>query len=134
MASIVQSFREGGPGMLGVLFGDCACGGVWIPVLVLAMVLRRGSGRRMIQFFAGGCLLAALIPAAVGTLAWWTNHRKVEQAVAFADPEQRELLREVGNAEARLPLEFGGPSSVALALAYLLPLALSFRAEKSEAE
>ena len=57
-------------------------------------------------------LLLALCTGCLGVVGYVMGMRNVEAAVGFADPEQRALLLQVGQAEAQNNLEMGACASV----------------------
>jgi hypothetical protein len=106
-------------------------GGVWMwVVLMLALValpVAAGAGMlALVGRFRGGAALTggrvvavlalglALTPGCAGVAGWLHGRSIVDSVLPLADPDQREILREVGYAEARRPLELAGLTAVPL--------------------
>lgn len=124
-ASVIDWFKYGGPPMFGILALDSLfC--TLIPVaLLLAMIGKVGGLRLAARIVSFGVLLGALLPAVVGALGWWSGRSKVDQAIAFVDPDQIDALRRVGYEEAFIPMQFGAGSALLLVLFAAIPLSVS---------
>lgn len=134
MDSLAYMFRSGGSMMWAVLGSDCTCCSMWVPAVLLAMLLRRGSNRRAAQAFAVVFALGTVVPLFFGAMGWQLGRAMTDQALLAADPEYAERIREVGYAESELPLRFGFMSTVGLLLTALLPVLAAFRPEPEPEE
>lgn len=129
MDSLVYMFRAGGSMMWAVVGSDCTCCSMWVPAVLAAMLLRRGSNRRAAQAFVVVFALGTMVPLFFGALGWQLGRAMTDQAVLAVDPEYAERVREAGHAEAELPLRFGLMSTLGLLLAAVLPVLAAFRPE-----
>ena len=122
---VVQAFREGGTSMYLVLALDLV-GFVLVPLaLVIATVARFTGKGRGVALAAGVLgLLLALAPMCAGLGGYLLSMSKVDAAVVNADPEQREVLRAYGEAEASNNLTFGLGSGCACLAPAVLALLL----------
>lgn len=130
MDALVQIFREGGPSMVAILSLDGLCCVAWVPVVLLALLLRSGSARRGAQGLAVIFLLGAFAPLPLGWIGTALGRQATDAALEAADPSMQSELRTVGYAEAEHPFRFGMLSALGCLLAGLVPLALAVRAEK----
>ncbi|MCB9686409.1 MAG: hypothetical protein H6735_15310 [Alphaproteobacteria bacterium] len=120
-------FLEGGPTMWVILALDLALllalgvGGVGA---LAARIARVGIWpARIVTLFV---LMGAVVPVIVGVAGWWYGMMQVEAALQAASPDIVDTLRAVGEAEARVPLFFGGGSSGALAFPALIAAAIAW--------
>ena len=125
---MAQWFATGGLAMwvvllllVGVLVFD-------VVTLVLAVAGRFGGGVLLWTARSGAALslLLSALPGAVGALGWWYARGQVDLVLTVVDPAQREVLRQVGYAEALVPLQFGGGASALLVLVALLACVIAF--------
>jgi len=108
--SLVRFFEEGGWPMYFVL-----AMGASAHLLALAALGSMVAKRRAIPLvFGAGTLLLAVSTLCVGAGGFVFGMRQVEEAVAFADSADRDLMRARGREEADNNLYFGG-------CAFLLP-------------
>jgi hypothetical protein len=120
MSQIVRWFHEGGFAMFPILL--LAVVGLVGAVVGLAVGLasrRRGT----MLAFGIGLVAVAVLCAGIGAISFVAAQQKVEAALVAVDPSQRELLRTVGEAEARVPLTFGLGASSLPALAGMILVA-----------
>ena len=99
---------------------------IGIPV-VLAFVgrMRGGNLLKVARLFALGAVLLALIPTVTGLVGWLYGRSRVDSALEHVDPEHREMIEEVGYAEARRPVELGCGLTVPLFLLAFVALAVA---------
>lgn len=93
---IVQWFQEGGWSMYALTGSACVVFAVGFVHMIAA---------RLWSFALA--LVVGAFPCCCGSLGSWESYEKVENAVQYADPEQRAILEEVGNREASRPIVFG---------------------------
>jgi hypothetical protein len=97
-------FQEGGFAMYFAL-----CGGVLAHLLALASIGALFAQRRAFPLGMGAAtLLFALSTALVGVLGYVWGMQQVNEAVAYVDPSQAEMIRQVGQDEADNNLWLGG--------------------------
>lgn len=119
-------FQEGGTAMWAVLGLDI----IGVGMLVFAMVLAFGARAvppvqwpaRIINFVI---LMGALMPGLVGAGGWLYGRYLTDQALATADPTQRDAMMAAGYAMATYPLIFGLISTLALGLFALIPFVIT---------
>ncbi len=127
MQDVAWWFASGGSFMYAVLTAGCACTTLWVPVLVMALLLRKGSGRRAAQAVTLLYAAGTLLPLALGAMGWQIGLANVEQALAYVDPDQAAELEAYGRAEASVPLRFGSVTTILLAFGALVPVLLALR-------
>jgi hypothetical protein len=120
-----QDFVEGGMAMYPIaLLGCLGLGGGLIAFVLGLTVARARTALLAIGLMALGCLAPM-----VGGLGFVMGTRAMEQALAHVNPEDADLIRMVGTAEAMTNLQYGlaaGLAPFCLGLA-LLGLGLSRR-------
>ena len=105
------SFQEGGFAMYFI-----ACIGALGHLMAIAALASMVAKRRAMPLGMGAAtLLFAVTTMCLGVGGYLWGMRQVDEAIAFADPEQREALYAQGQAEASNNLTFGG-------CAFLFPL------------
>lgn len=108
-------WMEGGVWMWAVLAADLGVAlllAVLFVVAIASAVTRKFGGVARIAAILG--LLATLTPLCAGAIGREFGRSNVDQAVTYAAPEQQEIIRTVGYAEASVPFQFGLGSVCAL--------------------
>lgn len=104
-------------------------GGFWMyPIALLGLVtvalgaVAAGAKQKGLAVGALGCAAVVML-LGVGGMMW--GRMKVDEAIESVNPEDREMIREVGHQEANRPLQLAGPFVVLGALLGLAGFTLS---------
>jgi hypothetical protein len=108
MGGLAEWWAIGGMWMYVVLLTDFAVamllGVLFVFAVVSAVTRRLGSVARALAIVG---LLSTLTPLCAGFVGKQAGLNNMEQAIVHVDPEQREVIRAVGTAEAGVPFRFG---------------------------
>lgn len=122
MESVGMWFKTGGWAMIPIAALDVAA---LMMVVSAALLALGGRWRRSLHYAAIALTLLALViqlgGVGVGVVGWLQGRDAVNDALRYAEPELRLMMREQGLKEAQVPLEFGlggfccvGPTAMAV--------------------
>lgn len=125
-------WMQGGVGMYVVLLMDVLAGGASLLALGLAIGAWFYRPLRLpAKILSILAIVLCIVPLVTGTAsAAWSRHQ-VDEAIAGADPEQREIIRQVGYQEASAATTFGGGSTCCVLLPAILAAVIALAIPKT---
>ncbi|MFN7143042.1 MAG: hypothetical protein ACK4YP_04650 [Myxococcota bacterium] len=105
---LLDAFQEGGAAMYAVLALD-VCAAFFVPLALVAAIVARFQPKvRTVALVLGGvAVFASVVPMCAGVGGYLWGMQQVEAALQNVDPEMRDTLQAVGEAEASNNLTFG---------------------------
>jgi hypothetical protein len=122
---MVSMFQEGGWPMYVILLVDI-CASLFVPLALIVTLVARftGKGRTVALVLGTLAVIVAIVPMCAGAGGYFLGMSYVEEAVAHADPEYKQVLMNAGEAEASNNLTFGFGSGCCLLLPAVFALLL----------
>jgi len=108
MESLAESFAEGGVWMYPIALLGCA----GLPAALALFAVGATSRKNLAWPFGLGLVIAGLLPAALGYVAYTLNWANVMEAVAHVSPEDRETILMGGKSECLTTVEAGLGASI----------------------